>query len=307
MRKFILLCAALFTMVLSLAAGPVQAQLWVGPNGSDANPCTQTQPCATFQQAISRGATQIDCLGSGSYGRVIITGSLSIDCGAGNVGNIVDDLDPGVTINTSSDVTVTLRHLAITGLGSTAEATDGIRASSFAGGTLIVEDCTVYGYPRGSGIFFETSLDRGTLQVSNSRFFGNVFGIQVAPAANKIASVTLDQVQLTGNLQYGLALGGAGVIAGAMNNSIVGTNTLDGVIAAAGQVYFTINQSIIVANLANGVHTNSAGTNMNVSASTITGNGTGVLASTGALVSFGDNHMNSNAVDGNFTSTKALK
>jgi hypothetical protein len=306
MKKFVQLCAAFFAMALLFSASPVMAQLWVGPNGSDANACTQTSPCATFQHAVNNGAFQINCLASGDYGAVIITASLTIDCGAGNVGNIITSATSGITINTTGQATIILRHLAVNGLGAGATK-DGIHAAAFFSGTLIVEDCIIFAYPQGNGINFGPNNGRGLLQVSNSQFFANSSGITVVPAASQIASVTLDQVQLTGNSNYGLQLGGAGVVAGAMNNSIAGSNTLDGVFANAGQVFFTVNQSIIVANLANGVHTGTAGSNLNVSASTMAGNGTGVLASAGALVSFGNNALNSNGVDGHFTSTIALK
>jgi hypothetical protein len=46
---------------------------------------------------------------------------------------------------------------------------------------------------------------------------------------------------------------------------------------------------------------------VNVGASTIGGNGTGVLASSGSLISFGNNQMSTNATNGNFTSTTPLR
>ena len=89
MRKLVLLCAMVFVVM----AGPAHAQniLWVASNGSDANSCTQTAPCATFAGAIQKGGVaQINCLSSGNYGvlnstTVSISGSITIDCGTGNV------------------------------------------------------------------------------------------------------------------------------------------------------------------------------------------------------------------------------
>jgi len=68
-----------------------------------------------------------------------------------------------------------------------------------------------------------------------------------------------------------------------------------------------IEESSIVDNLINGIQTNSAGSVVNVGASTIGGNGTGVKASSGSLISFGNNQMSANGSDGNFTSTTALR
>jgi hypothetical protein len=78
-------------------------------------------------------------------------------------------------------------------------------------------------------------------------------------------------------------------------------------LAEAGQVFFTVEESSIVDNLVNGIHTNSAGSAIKVAASTIGGNGTGVLASSGSIVFFGNNQISDNGNDGNFTSTKPLR
>jgi len=79
------------------------------------------------------------------------------------------------------------------------------------------------------------------------------------------------------------------------------------VLANASQVFFTIEESSIIANLANGIHTASANALVNVGASTIGGNVTGVMATAGSLISFGNNQISVNANNGNFTSTIALK
>src|SRR5258708_3020863 len=90
MRKLILLCTSLCAMVL-ISASPVHAQsnLWVANYGNDGNSCSQTSPCATFLGAIFKGGVaQINCLTSGDYGPVLITASITIDCGSGNIGNV---------------------------------------------------------------------------------------------------------------------------------------------------------------------------------------------------------------------------
>jgi hypothetical protein len=307
MRKIILLCASLCAMVLSFSASPVMAQQWVSPNGSDANACTPTAPCATFQRAINVGASQINCLGSGSYGPITITTSLVIDCGTGNVGEITSN--PGgraVNIDTSSAANIVLSHLSLNGGG--VNGTNGIYTQNFASGTLIVEDCSIQG--SGSvnyGIYFAPSSGRGLLQVSNSILYNNGTAIAVNPSAGQIASVTLNTVELVANTNFGLYLYGSGVVAGTIRNSVVGENGFSGVVAQASQVFFTVEESSIIDNLANGIQTLSAGSAIKVAASTIGGNGTGVLASSGSIISFGDNHISDNGSDGNFTSTKALK
>src|SRR5580698_573276 len=102
MRKLVVLCAALFAVVLS-SARPVLAQTvaWVAPNGNDVNSCSQTTPCATFAGAAGKaGVAEINCLGSGSYGPLLITKSLIIDCGAGNTGEVSASSNNAIGIDT---------------------------------------------------------------------------------------------------------------------------------------------------------------------------------------------------------------
>jgi hypothetical protein len=302
MRKLFLLCIPLCAMVL-MSASPVRAQntLWVSASGNDSNICSETAPCLTFQGAINKGSvTQINCITSGSYGTVTITASLTIDCGSGNVGNIVSATD-AVKINASS-ANVVLRHLALNGLDT---AVSGIATTGSFAGSLTVEDCTIQRYT-GGGINFLPISARGMLQVSNSQIINNGYGIVVFPAPSQIASVVLNRVELSGN-SNGLALVGSGVVAGTMRDSLVASNTADGVQASAGQVFFTIEGSSIIANLGNGIHASSAGTNLNVTGSTISGNGRGIYATSGSIVSFGNNALNGNGADGTFTSTATLK
>jgi hypothetical protein len=306
MKKVVLLCTSLCAMVLLFSAGPARAQfaLWVSPSGNDSNSCFETSPCLTFQGAINKGnVIQINCLTSGSYGTFTITASITVDCGSGNVGNIISSNTHGIQITTTSAATIVLRHLSLNGIGATS---DGIHLSSFSSGTLIVEDCMIHGYS-GDGIDFSSTSGRGLLQVSNSQIFGNGSGIAVSQPSGQIASVTLNKVELVANALFGLGFGGSGVVAGTMRDSVVGENGDTGVLAFAGQVFFTIEESSIVDNLVNGIRTNSAGSAIKVGSSTIGGNGTGVLASAGSIVSFGNNQISDNGSDGTFTSTKALK
>jgi hypothetical protein len=308
MRKFILLCASVFATVLLFSASPVMAQnvLWVSNTGNDANTCGATAPCASFQGAINKGnVVQINCLTSGTYGAVTITASLTIDCGTGNIGDVNVFSGIAITIANNSAATIILRHLNVFGLGNSGSTT-GIDAQSFSSGTLIVEDCMIHGF-NANGILFTTTNGRGLLQVSNSQILDNGYGIVVSPASGQIASVTLNKVELVANVNNGLEFVGSGVVAGAMRDSVVGENGQDGVFSQAGQVYFTIEGSSIIDNLHLGIATSSAGSAIKVGGSTIGGNGTGVFASTGSIVSFGNNQMSDNGADGNFTGTKALR
>jgi hypothetical protein len=307
MRKFVLFCTSLCAMVLLISADPARAQsiLWVAPNGLAANVCSQVSPCATFQGAINKGSVaQIKCLTGGSYGALTITASITIDCGTGNIGTIFTTVGDAITINTGPGVIVVLRHLSLNGDVS---SVIGIRASAFSSGTLIVEDCMIQGFRNGTGIYFSPTSGRGLLQVSNSQMFDNEIGIDVVPAAGQVASVTLNQVELVANSDIGLRLSGFGVVAGTMRDSVAGENGVFGVFTDASQVFFTIEESSIVANLDFGIETGSAGSVVSVGASTIGGNGTGVKAFSGSLISFGNNQISANGSNGNFSSTTPLR
>jgi len=321
MKKLMLVCVPLLAMAFFTATTPVHAQnlAWVSPNGSNANSCSQTSPCATFAGAISKGGVaQINCLGSGNYGplnasTVSISDSIIIDCGDGNVGEIVSGSDNGININSSdSNAIIVLRHLSINGGGNVA---NGINTQAFAGGTLIVENCQIFGFASssgttGSGIYFApagASGSRGLVQVSDSLLFNNGNNaINVSPGTGVIASATLNRDEFTAN-GTGVSLGGAGVVAGSMRESIAAESAAFGVTANASQVFFTIEESSIIDNLSTGIRANSAGTVINVGASTIGGNGTGVHAIAGSIVSFGNNQMSANGTNGTFTSTTGLQ
>jgi hypothetical protein len=307
MKKVVLLCASLFAVVL-FSASPAWAikVLWVSSGGNDANNCFVTSPCASFQGAINKGSVvKINCLDSGDYGPVTITASITIDCGAGNIGNVNVVSGNAITINTSSLATIVLRHLSLDGLGT---AIRGIDANGFASGTLIVEDCTMQEF-QGDGLRFDPSAGRGLLQVSDSRIVNNSNnGIVVIPFTNQIATVMLNRIEVTGNSVDGIFLGG-GIVAGTMRDSVVGGNANIGIVAGASQVFFTVEESSIVANLGYGIATASPGSIVNVGASTIGSNGTGVISfsGSGSLISFGNNQMSANGTNGNFTSTTALR
>jgi hypothetical protein len=309
MQKIILLCASLFTMGLLFSVGPARAQnvLWVSATGNDAASCTQTVPCLTFQGAYSKGSvSQINCLSSGSYGPITITTSLTIDCGTGNVGNIVS---PGngsqaITINGSSTINIVLRHLSLDGLG-----TGGIGiavGTGFTTGSLVVEDCVLQGFI--GGISFFSTSGRSLLNVSNTRIINNVGnGMTLDPhGASTILTISFDHVELSGSGGGINIEADTGVAAGTIRNSLILGNSGDGIDTAASQVFLTVDTSTINANVGIGIHANSAGSNIDVFSSTIGANGTGVQATQGAIVSFGNNGLNGNGANGSFTSTIGL-
>src|SRR5215469_16941971 len=183
MRRLLLCCAALCAMASFVATGPAQAvssaRTWVSATGLDTNPCTQSSPCLTFAHAISVTSAngEIDCLSGGDFGPVTIAISVTIDCGAGQVGAI-GMLSSGNAINiTTTGGFVILRNLAINGFNT---GDYGIFASGF-NGSLTLQHCAILSFLN-AGIYFGPTSGRGVLVVSDTSVNGSFNGIFVQPS-----------------------------------------------------------------------------------------------------------------------------
>src|SRR3989442_11594189 len=80
--------AAMAPLVLSVVlfaplAHAASNRTWVASTGSDYNSCSRKQPCATFQQALSKTTPggEVDVVDSADYGPINITFSVTIDGG----------------------------------------------------------------------------------------------------------------------------------------------------------------------------------------------------------------------------------
>src|SRR3984957_13291177 len=141
-RTTIVIAAALAAL---LPAIPAQAtsltRTFVSSAGSDSNPCTITQPCATFARAYSLTAANgiIAALDPGKYGPVTITGPVTIN---GNGWAAITGPASGnaITINAVSG-NVALIGLEIDGAGA---ADTGILYTS--GSRLSIRDCTIQNF-----------------------------------------------------------------------------------------------------------------------------------------------------------------
>jgi hypothetical protein len=241
MRRFLALPLTITAIVVSLIfiASPAQAQAartWVSGVGDDANPCSRTAPCKTFQGALSKTTVngEINCLDPGGFGAVTITKSITIDCHE-MVGAILSDgvavsfegFDPSDTLKT-----VNLRNLMIQGAGS--NELDAIQISGTGQGSFVnIEDCLITGFPDAAGIsdfrvrgalvinnttvrnvgivgIFITSPNDGSLRavISNTRVINARIGISVGVDAN----VVLSHSVVSNNLTAGLQVASSGVL-----------------------------------------------------------------------------------------------
>jgi hypothetical protein len=300
MKLFRITALVVFTLALTSLANAQASRTWVSGVGDDANPCSRTAPCKTFAGAISKTAAcgEIDALDPAGYGAVTITKSITID-GTGTFASILASLVSGIIINAGASDVVTIRGISINGF------CNGIHGISILSAkTVNVEDCVIFRFNTGNGI---TSTDSTgvALNVRNSVIRDNTLdGINTTTGTGSFATVTLDNVRLSGNGNGLHARSGSKVTA---HNCVFSNNTTNGVfIDAAGATFASVRvwNSDISNNGANGVRAgntgNVGGSGAEIAQSQINFNiGNGVLVSTNGVVeTFTNNSIRGNGVDG---------
>ena len=193
---------ALLFLFSALAAQGQAARTFVSSAGSDANDCSRSSPCRTFQRAhdaVTAGG-EVVALDSAGYGAVNITKSVTITgegvhaaatspSGGGNV----------VTVN-GAGITVLLRHIQIQSHPASAGGT-GIFARNFA--ALHVEGCTVRA--SSTGFQFLPNLADGTparkLFIKDSIFRNNGGSgiLHSNAAATGTLSATIERTRIENN------------------------------------------------------------------------------------------------------------
>jgi hypothetical protein len=316
-------CRATFTaflvlgsLMFSAGAFAQATRTWVSGVGDDANPCSRTAPCKTFAGAISKTASNgvINVLDPGGFGAVTITKPITIDGGGVAKGGVLSSLTNGIIINTPgvNDV-VRLTNLTIHGAST---GTNGVKF--LAGGTLFLDNVRISAInaasPNGYGVAF-TPSGSSQLIVTNSIFDNNLTGgaILVSPGASGQALVTIENTRMVGNT-VGLRSNGRTEVA--MRNSVVSGNLNSGVLAIGSSTEFssmTVENCMITNNGATnpsaaGVYANGDLAVVRLSKNVITGNAYGIRSVfNSSVVSFGNNMIEDNSIDGNPTATSALR
>lgn len=293
------------TLVLVLVGGISLAEAqatrtWVSGVGDDANPCSRTAPCKTFAGAISKTAAagEINVLDPGGFGAVTITKSISI-VAEGSIGGILAALTNGVIVNAAATAVVVLRGLDINGAGN---GLNGIRF--LAGGSLTVENCQIYGFT-GKGIdALPTTASQLFVKdtVIRNNVGANGGGISLARTGTGSIVGTLDRVRMERN-RFGIRAAD-GTIA-TVRDSVASGNNTNGYLASSAGVAatLTLENSLAADNANNGINAQGAAASIRISNMVVTGNGTGLTASGGTIVSFGNNRIVGNGLDGAPTST----
>src|SRR3954452_22172122 len=106
-RSRSVLLSLIASLVLTGALHAQATRTWVSGVGDDANPCSRTAPCKTFQGAISKTATngEISVLDPGGFGAVTITKGITIN-GRGTLASLLAAGTNGMVINTTDRVVI---------------------------------------------------------------------------------------------------------------------------------------------------------------------------------------------------------
>jgi hypothetical protein len=274
-RRFLrgMAAAAFLCLTGSLAFGQA-TRTWVSGVGDDANPCSRTAPCKTFAGAISKTAVggEIDVLDPGGFGAVTITKSISIEA-VGVVAGVLVSGTNGIVVSAPGAVVV-LRGLTFDGLGTGLSGVDFL-----AGSALYVEDCTINNFQ--TGINIKPSSGQSHVFISDTVVRNNSNdGILFAPSASANVSGTLKKVRTENN-------GAAGVEA-------------DGSYPANADV---ILEGTTSANNAIGVFAKGTYAKINMSNVDVFDNAIGLLPQSGNIVSFGNNRITDNGINGSPSQT----
>jgi hypothetical protein len=261
---------AIFTLAFASIAQAQATRTWVSGVGDDVNPCSRTAPCKTYAGAISKTAKdgEISTLDPGGFGTVTITKSITINGGGGGqgYGSILSALAPqGVLVNITdpADVrkSVRLDWLNINGAST---GTNGIRM--IAGLVLHVENTLVDGMTTNG---LEINMTAGAEIFVNNSTFRNCAGAGIRQTTT------------------------AGTLNGSYDNVRL-TNNGNGIDTQAGTT--NISDSVVSGNVNNGILGSGAiGSFVNANHNDVTGNGTGINASTAqATVRINNNNVQRN-------------
>jgi hypothetical protein len=195
---------------------------WVSGVGDDANPCSRTAPCKTFQGAISKTAAngEINVIDPGGFGAVTITKSIKID-GTPFMASVLNAGSQGITINAGVNDVVTLRGLSINGAGT---GFNGVRI--LAAKRVVVENCEIFNQTQ-RGISIETVANM-SLFIRNTSIRNNTsHGIGSFPTGGAV-TITGDNVAITGNGGNGIDCGNSSSVT--MSHSTLSQNINAGII-----------------------------------------------------------------------------
>ncbi len=285
MRKIALSITILATSLLPvLCTAPAHAQnarswvAWYGVDPPTNTACSVTNPCLTFNGALSEtnAGGEVNCLTPGGFGGssyVNITKSITIDCHE-VYASVLAAVPIAIYLNAPGAV-VTLRNLNFDGGAGTGYFGIDIQAAS----TVYIEDVVVQGFQQ-QGILDERTGGGTRLFIRNSIIRNNP-GVGIVAAAGATNAVVLENVHSVGN-QYGVAAArGNNVV---VSRSVMSGNSVAGIEADSG-AQVSVDNTEITHNIVVGVQAYGTITLAN---SDISYNSAAI---SGATISYGNNRI----------------
>ena len=281
---------AALTLAFVAEAHALNSRTWVSGTGTDQAGCGPlATPCRTMQYAHDNtvGGGEIDVKDAAGYGTLTITKSIAIiNDGVGTAG-LISATGTVVTVNAAASDKIVLRGLTIEGQNA---AASGI--AYIAGGQLVVDRCTIGGFPftgqigNGNGIIVRPTSGSLNLSVSDSLFTNNGYNaILVYPASGTpVVSVNVDHATIVGNFN------GVGGYSGDASNSTITIN---------------VTRSNIAQNSSYGLWLQGVA-KMTVGETVVSKNGVGFsnASNPNGMYSFGNNMVSDNTTD--FTGTSPI-
>jgi len=277
--------------------GPVVAHLRLGLSGNDANDCSRTAPCRTFQGAHDKTNPdgEMTVLDPGGYGSLTITKSISIaNDGGGEASILVSGGATGVIVNAGAASYINLRGITIQGIG-------------FGGGTglafnrgfaLTITNCVIRNHT-GDGIDFQPNTSSNLALLNTLIADNGGHGIQITnPSVSVDIRAAIDRAAIYNNSKNGLRVldQGAGALI-SVADGYVANNGSAGLEITETNTGFASLVAVRSAISGNGTGLLASGTTASllVGASSITGNTMSWSAQGGAnLRSYGDNYIDGN-------------
>ena len=297
--KNIKIVAQLLFVIASAATA--YSQTWVSNTGNDANPCTMTAPCRTFQQAVNLTSTwgQVGVLNAGDYGPITINKAIRIE-GSGLASSTATSGN-AITVNTPAGSVVQLHGLSVHGNG----AQVGIQSQG--AGALDIDHVQVTGF-HSNCIQIVVVVGPVNVVIKDSTIENcSGAGIYLSPEASYPSTAKII------NSHVRFANGGLAVTTGAISisayNSTFSSPGQPSASSPSG-ISAGFENSILLDNCEVsdfGVGIFSEG-QIQVSRSSLVNNWTALIESEGGtIVSNGNNSFLGNNSNGSFTSTVALK
>jgi hypothetical protein len=304
MTRTTIFIAAGLALAVTLPAVPAQAlvaRTFLSAAGSDSNNCANVlTPCRHLATAYAATAPdgEIYVLDPANYGSLTITHGVSIE-GHGWASIAPPSGANAITINANTGDKINIIGVVLDGTALT--GTTGIQFNS--GGTLTVRDSVIRNFS-GDGIDFEPSAG-AYLWVSNTVVSDNAnTGIAVFPSGGDDYYVTINRVEITNNGSYGVFVWGSpgtGAIFATFSESIA-SRSLYGLYALTDVGHSTVIlsafHSVATANKV-GLRAEGQGATIYTANSMASGNfAAWEPVNSGVVLTYGDNYLLGNALDG---------